>query len=217
MVGAGIAASIPARCSGRARAGPCSISARRRAARRCSSPPPAGTVTAVDISESRLARLSENLARTRLEAEIVAGDVMKWQPRRAGRRDPARRALLGDRHLPPPSRRAPPRPPRAIAEMARGPEGDAGARRRLAEARRNPGLCGLLARTRGRRGGRRRLPRRAATIIALEERAAHPPGACRAEGGADGFFIARFVAIRTRSNKRGISRAASLPRESRAC
>ncbi|WP_129792075.1 RsmB/NOP family class I SAM-dependent RNA methyltransferase [Sphingosinicella sp. CPCC 101087] len=37
-------------------------------------------VTAVDISESRLARLCENLARTRLEAEIVAADVMSWQP-----------------------------------------------------------------------------------------------------------------------------------------
>ena len=37
-------------------------------------------VTAVDISESRLARLSENLARTGLPAELVAADVMKWQP-----------------------------------------------------------------------------------------------------------------------------------------
>ena len=37
-------------------------------------------VTAVDISESRLARLSENLARTGLEARIVAADVLKWQP-----------------------------------------------------------------------------------------------------------------------------------------
>ena len=37
-------------------------------------------VTAVDISESRLARLSDNLARTGLDAEIVAADVMAWQP-----------------------------------------------------------------------------------------------------------------------------------------
>src|SRR3546814_15106520 len=36
-------------------------------------------VTAVDASESRLARLCENLARTRLEAEIQMADVMKWQ------------------------------------------------------------------------------------------------------------------------------------------
>ncbi len=37
-------------------------------------------VTAVDASESRLARLSDNLARTGLSAEIVAADVMKWAP-----------------------------------------------------------------------------------------------------------------------------------------
>ena len=37
-------------------------------------------VTAVDVSESRLARLSENLARTGLEAEVVAADVMTWSP-----------------------------------------------------------------------------------------------------------------------------------------
>src|SRR3546814_6766841 len=37
-------------------------------------------VTAVDASESRLARLCENLARTRLEAAIPMADVMKWQP-----------------------------------------------------------------------------------------------------------------------------------------
>ncbi|HEX8644416.1 MAG TPA: RsmB/NOP family class I SAM-dependent RNA methyltransferase [Allosphingosinicella sp.] len=38
-------------------------------------------VTAVDMSKDRLARLRENLARTRLEAEIVAADVMGWKPR----------------------------------------------------------------------------------------------------------------------------------------
>ncbi len=37
-------------------------------------------VTAVDLSESRLARLSENLERTRLQARVIAADVMKWQP-----------------------------------------------------------------------------------------------------------------------------------------
>ncbi|MGZ8350956.1 MAG: RsmB/NOP family class I SAM-dependent RNA methyltransferase [Allosphingosinicella sp.] len=37
-------------------------------------------VTAVDASKSRLARLSENLARTGLAAEIVTADVMKWTP-----------------------------------------------------------------------------------------------------------------------------------------
>jgi 16S rRNA (cytosine967-C5)-methyltransferase len=37
-------------------------------------------VTALDVSESRLARLSANLARTGLEAQIVAADVMTWSP-----------------------------------------------------------------------------------------------------------------------------------------
>jgi 16S rRNA (cytosine967-C5)-methyltransferase len=37
-------------------------------------------VTAVDSSQSRLARLSENLARTKLDAKVVVGDLMKWSP-----------------------------------------------------------------------------------------------------------------------------------------
>jgi 16S rRNA (cytosine967-C5)-methyltransferase len=37
-------------------------------------------VTALDISQSRLARLEENLHRTGLAARVVAGDVMKWTP-----------------------------------------------------------------------------------------------------------------------------------------
>ncbi|PKP94382.1 MAG: SAM-dependent methyltransferase [Alphaproteobacteria bacterium HGW-Alphaproteobacteria-16] len=36
-------------------------------------------VTAVDISESRLARLSENLARTNLSATIVTADLLDWE------------------------------------------------------------------------------------------------------------------------------------------
>jgi 16S rRNA (cytosine967-C5)-methyltransferase len=39
-------------------------------------------VTAIDASESRLARLRENLARTSFEAEIVAADLLKWAPNR---------------------------------------------------------------------------------------------------------------------------------------
>jgi len=37
-------------------------------------------VTAVDISESRLARLSENLARTGLTAKVVTADLLSWAP-----------------------------------------------------------------------------------------------------------------------------------------
>jgi len=36
-------------------------------------------VTALDISESRLTRLHENLARTKLSAEVAVGDGRKWQ------------------------------------------------------------------------------------------------------------------------------------------
>jgi len=37
-------------------------------------------VTALDISESRLDRLRENLARTGLEAETMAADALEWRP-----------------------------------------------------------------------------------------------------------------------------------------
>lgn len=37
-------------------------------------------VTAVEMAQSRLARLSDNLARTRLTADIVEADVMRWAP-----------------------------------------------------------------------------------------------------------------------------------------
>jgi 16S rRNA (cytosine967-C5)-methyltransferase len=37
-------------------------------------------VTSVDRSESRLARLGENLRRTGLEAELVAADALEWAP-----------------------------------------------------------------------------------------------------------------------------------------
>ena len=37
-------------------------------------------VTAVDSSQSRLARLSENLARTNLPARVVVGDLLNWSP-----------------------------------------------------------------------------------------------------------------------------------------
>jgi len=39
-------------------------------------------VTAADASESRLGRLSENLDRTHLDAELVTADALEWQPGR---------------------------------------------------------------------------------------------------------------------------------------
>lgn len=40
------------------------------------------SVTAVDSSKSRLARLSENLGRTHLTAELIEGDALTWEPER---------------------------------------------------------------------------------------------------------------------------------------
>ncbi|MEO5774120.1 MAG: RsmB/NOP family class I SAM-dependent RNA methyltransferase [Sphingomicrobium sp.] len=40
------------------------------------------TVTSLDNSESRLARLRENLERTQLSAELVIADALKWKPAR---------------------------------------------------------------------------------------------------------------------------------------
>jgi 16S rRNA (cytosine967-C5)-methyltransferase len=40
-------------------------------------------VTAVDSSESRLGRLGENLARTRLNAELIHADALSWAPHRS--------------------------------------------------------------------------------------------------------------------------------------
>ena len=37
-------------------------------------------MTALDISDARLARLRENLARTGLHAEIVVADALEWRP-----------------------------------------------------------------------------------------------------------------------------------------
>src|SRR5690606_34152561 len=38
------------------------------------------SVVALDVSEARLARLRDNLARTGLSAEVVAADALDWQP-----------------------------------------------------------------------------------------------------------------------------------------
>ncbi len=74
------AASVPGRLLGRGEG--------RRALDLCAAPggktmqlAAAGfEVTAVDSSESRLARLRENFERTGLRAEVVTADLLKWQP-----------------------------------------------------------------------------------------------------------------------------------------
>jgi 16S rRNA (cytosine967-C5)-methyltransferase len=75
-----IAASLPARLLGSGRG--------RSALDLCAAPggktmqlASAGfEVTAVDSSESRLARLCENLERTNLPAKMVAADILRWSP-----------------------------------------------------------------------------------------------------------------------------------------
>jgi 16S rRNA (cytosine967-C5)-methyltransferase len=149
-------------------------------------------VTAVDVSESRLARLSENLARTGLRPKVVAADVMKWSP-------PAQvDAILLDapcsatgiyRRHPDVLHRV---RPRAVAE--------------LAEAQK-----AMLARAAGwvKPGGTLvysvcSLEREEGEAVSedfqalrgdfeLVERERILPGLHEAEGGADSFFIARFV------------------------
>ena len=77
-------------------------------------------VTALDLSEPRLGRLRENLARTGLAAEIVVADALAWDAGAALRRGPRRRALHRHRHHPPPpGPAAPARRPRARARSWR--------------------------------------------------------------------------------------------------
>ncbi len=154
-------------------------------------------VTAVDNSESRLARLSENLARTGLAAEVIAADVMRWQPAA-----PADAILLDApcsatgiyRRHPDVLHRVRPNAVAALAEVQRA---------MLARAASwlKPGgtlvysVCSLE-------------PEEGETVardvatddsgLILEEQRRLLPGLYEAEGGADSFFIARFSA-----NKRG--------------
>jgi 16S rRNA (cytosine967-C5)-methyltransferase len=146
-------------------------------------------VTAVDISESRLARLSENLARTGLSAKVVAADVMTWSP-------PARvDAILLDapcsatgifRRHPDVLHRV---RPRAIAELAEGQ----GAMLARAAGWLKPGgrlvysVCSL-ERQEGEQAVAAFLDRRDDYAILEEQRLL--PGLYEAEGGADSFFIA---------------------------
>lgn len=162
-------------------------------------------VTAVDMSESRLARLSENLARTHLSAEIVAADVLKWQPR-----EPVDAILLDApcsatgiyRRHPDVLHRV---RPRAVAELAEGQK------RMLARAAGwlKPGgtlvyaVCSLEPEE-GERvvealapdSGLKPDPIGPDEMKGLAPTAAGHlrilPGFLADQGGADGFFIARF-------------------------
>ena len=146
-------------------------------------------VTAVDVSESRLARLSENLARTGLAAKVVAADVMTWSPP-----DQVDAILLDApcsatgifRRHPDVLHRV---RPKAIAELAEAQ----GAMLTRAAGWLKPGgrlvysVCSL-ERQEGEQVAAAFLDRRDDYRIEEEHRLL--PGRYEAEGGADSFFIA---------------------------
>ena len=116
-------------------------------------------VTAVDSSESRLGRLRENLERTHLAAQLVTADALKWKPERqfdAILLDAPCSATGTFRRHPEVLYRA---RPQVIADSAELQSQLARSGCAMAEARRRAGLFGLLARTAGRRGGRRGISR----------------------------------------------------------
>jgi 16S rRNA (cytosine967-C5)-methyltransferase len=149
-------------------------------------------VTAVDVSESRLARLRENMARTGLAADIVTADVMKWAPA-----DPADAILLDApcsatgiyRRHPDVLYRA---RPRAIAELAATQQAMLA---RAADWLRPGGtlvyaVCSLEPEE-GEQVVEAFLAAR--TDYRMEEQQRILPGAHEEAGGADSFFIARLV------------------------
>ncbi len=201
-----IAASLPARLLG--------AGAGRTALDLCAAPggktmqlAAAGfRVTAVDASTSRLARLRENLERTGLAAEIVAADIARWQP------PAAVDAILLDapcsatgifRRHPDVLHRV---RPRAIAEL----EGQQSAMLVRAADWLKPGgtlvysVCslepeegeGVAAAFLAARDDYRAHPLRPGELPAPLAPEGHVlrvlPGTWEAEGGADGFFMARF-------------------------
>jgi 16S rRNA (cytosine967-C5)-methyltransferase len=164
-------------------------------------------VTAVDVSASRLARLSENLERTRFSARIVEADVMKWQPQR-----PVDAILLDApcsatgifRRHPDVLHRV---RPRAIAELA---EGQKTMLARAADWLKTGGtlvysVCSLEPEE-GERVADAFLAARSDFQLDPIRREEVPdemrvkdgrlrilPSALAEQGGADGFFIARFT------------------------
>ena len=163
-------------------------------------------VTAVDISESRLARLSQNLERTGLAAKLVAADVMRWAPEQ-----PVEAILLDApcsatgiyRRHPDVLHRI---RPRAIAALA---EGQKAMLARVADWVKPGGrlvysVCSLepeegeqvaddfLAR---RKDFRAAPPPELPVAAGTESKAWMRcfPGVFESAGGEDGFFVARFV------------------------
>jgi 16S rRNA (cytosine967-C5)-methyltransferase len=163
-------------------------------------------VTAVDSSESRLARLSENLARTNLSAKVIAADILRWSPP-----DKVDSILLDApcsatgiyRRHPDVLHRV---RPRAIAELAEGQK----AMLARAAGWLKPGgtlvysVCSLepeegeavvdafLAERRDFEAAQIEAGELPAAIPVEGNRIRILPGLFAEAGGADGFFIARF-------------------------
>jgi len=149
-------------------------------------------VTALDVSESRLARLSENLARTGLAAEVIAADVMNWTPKA-----PVDAILLDApcsatgifRRHPDVLHRAGSRAIAALADQQKA------MLIRTADWLKPGGslvyaVCSLEPEE-GEAVAADFLARRGDYTLAEQQRIL--PGAWEEKGGADSFFIARFV------------------------
>jgi 16S rRNA (cytosine967-C5)-methyltransferase len=149
-------------------------------------------VTALDVSESRLARLSDNLARTGLQAGIIVADVMTWSqpgPVDAILLDAPCSATGIYRRHPDVLHRARPMAIAALAENQRA---------MLARAALwlKPGgslvyaVCSLE-----REEGEQVIERFLAATkgFRLAEQRRVLPGEWLDEGGADGFFMARLI------------------------
>jgi 16S rRNA (cytosine967-C5)-methyltransferase len=163
-------------------------------------------VTAVEMSGARLARLSENLERTKLSAETVEADVMRWAPPA-----PVEAVLLDApcsatgifRRHPDVLHRV---RPSAIAELA---DTQAAMLARAAEWVKPGGtlvyaVCSLEPREGEKVAGAFAAPGFSRDPIRAEELPAGlmpdgegflriGPGALAGQGGCDGFFVARFV------------------------
>jgi 16S rRNA (cytosine967-C5)-methyltransferase len=160
------------------------------------------------MSSSRLARLSENLTRTRLTAETVEGDVMRWKPAA-----PVDAVLLDApcsatgifRRHPDVLHRV---RPAAIAELA---ETQAKMLARVADWVKPGGrlvyaVCSLEKREGESVAGAFAAPGFAIDPVRAEELPAGltpteegfvrvAPGALADVGGCDGFFVARFIRV----------------------
>ena len=151
-------------------------------------------MTAVDVSERRLTRLSDNLARTGLSAEVVTADLMAWSPPA-----PADAILLD---APCSATGIFRRHPDVLHRVRPAGTAELAARQTAMLARASgwlkPGgalvysVCSLEPEE-GEAVARAFLDAR--SDYALEEERRLLPGWLEAQGGADSFYMARFARL----------------------